>query len=1041
MNTRLTLHLLCAALCGSFHLSVTFAEPIEIAKIERDKDVDFAKEILPVFRKKCLACHNESDAESDLVLETPEAMIKGGTEGPALVAGNSAESYLFQLASHQDEPIMPPEDNEVGAAALTPQELGLLKLWIDQGAKAGDLGTAEIAWQPLPAGVNPVLSVATTLDGQVVAVGRANQIFLHHGTAGISYGRLTDPELLKSEIYKQPGVAHLDMVQSLAFSPDGTRLASGGYRTAKIWKRASHVLNRIEIPGESHTLSPSLNGQEILLALSDGSVKRMDANTGAVADLLQLEGTIVGVGELADRKTVVAASKDKLYVHRDGKTSAAIQAPAPIVAFQIGGENQILTAHADKKIRGWNGNDTILSESSVFESDQPITGMSGMTSNQKIAYSLPGGKVRVLRWNDKKQSREISHGANVTQLAISSNGERLVTYGEDKSVKLWNLTDGKQIQQLTAAPDLAFRVKASKFERDVANRRVANSNKDLDGANKRHKQEEDNLKKSEEKKKSAEADRTKKEEAAKKAETERANAEKALSDLKASIPAAETTIMTSQAQIAKAKPEFDLALAKLAVEQAAFATVADELAKAISARDSAKTASEANNDDVEAAKELANAEEALKRAMAQHDAAGKKRLAAFQTANAANTKRESAENAIKAANERKAKAEKEIKPAEKSLADKQKARDNANNQLKDSVRSVESATSSVAQAKSAIERARIAIEDAKKIVAAREAVAKEKEAQFKNSESARNEFKFEVGSMQFSKSGDVFAFSTTNGRVFVWASQDGSPVSQFDANAHRGMVFIDANRVATIGSGGTVDIATAIPTWALERVIGSPNGKSELSDRVTALCFSPDSKQLAVGGGEPSRSGELRIYDPVDGRLIRDLPETHSDTVFGISYSPNGKQIATCAADRFMKVSDVDTGKVVKTFEGHTHHVLSVSWQADGRVLATAGADKVVKIWNYQDGSQLKTIQGFGKEVTSLRHFGPNDNFVAVSGDQSVYSCNAGGSRKGIGKANDFLYCVSVSPVGNTIAFAGHDSIVRVIDEKGKSVTTLEPPK
>ena len=87
-----------------------------------------------------------------------------------------------------------------------------------------------------------------------------------------------------------------------------------------------------------------------------------------------------------------------------------------------------------------------------------------------------------------------------------------------------------------------------------------------------------------------------------------------------------------------------------------------------------------------------------------------------------------------------------------------------------------------------------------------------------------------------------------------------------------------------------------------------------------------------------------------------------------------------------MKVSDVATGKVAKTFEGHTHHVLSVSWQADGRVLATAGADKVIKVWNYQDGSQLKTIQGFGKEVTALRHFGPNDAFVAVSGDKSIYS-------------------------------------------------------
>ena len=71
-------------------------------------------------------------------METLETIVKGGDAGTALVAGKSAESLLFTRAVGGDDSIMPPEDNGVGAKSLSPEELGLLKLWIDQGAKDDD---------------------------------------------------------------------------------------------------------------------------------------------------------------------------------------------------------------------------------------------------------------------------------------------------------------------------------------------------------------------------------------------------------------------------------------------------------------------------------------------------------------------------------------------------------------------------------------------------------------------------------------------------------------------------------------------------------------------------------------------------------------------------------------------------------------------------------------------------------------------------------------------------------------------------------------
>ena len=176
---RISLSTLVVVSCVSLQLVadrvlVADDETIPIAELKRDTAVDFEKEVLPILRRKCLACHNTTDAESDLVLETPQSILKGGAEGPAAVAGKGSESLLLQVASLQGEPFMPPEDNDVGAKPLTPEELGLIKLWIDQGASGDVGGAAKLNWQPLPPGVNPIYSVAVSPDGQYVAAGRAN---------------------------------------------------------------------------------------------------------------------------------------------------------------------------------------------------------------------------------------------------------------------------------------------------------------------------------------------------------------------------------------------------------------------------------------------------------------------------------------------------------------------------------------------------------------------------------------------------------------------------------------------------------------------------------------------------------------------------------------------------------------------------------------------------------------------------------------------------------------------------------------------------
>ena len=119
-------------------------QKIPIADLRRTLPVNFESEVLPLLAKNCLACHKSVDPENGLVLESPESIRKGGEHGPAVVPGQSGQSRLLQLASHEKNPIMPPADNKVAAAALSPEQLGLIKAWIDQGRKV--LSARSPAW-------------------------------------------------------------------------------------------------------------------------------------------------------------------------------------------------------------------------------------------------------------------------------------------------------------------------------------------------------------------------------------------------------------------------------------------------------------------------------------------------------------------------------------------------------------------------------------------------------------------------------------------------------------------------------------------------------------------------------------------------------------------------------------------------------------------------------------------------------------------------------------------------------------------------------
>jgi WD40 repeat protein len=68
--------------------------------------------------------------------------------------------------------------------------------------------------------------------------------------------------------------------------------------------------------------------------------------------------------------------------------------------------------------------------------------------------------------------------------------------------------------------------------------------------------------------------------------------------------------------------------------------------------------------------------------------------------------------------------------------------------------------------------------------------------------------------------------------------------------------------------------------------------------------------------------------------------------VLSVSWSPDGKTLASGGWDHKIKLWDVAAGKELATLTGHTDEVFAVAWSPDGKTLASASTDKTVKLWD-----------------------------------------------------------------------------------------------
>ncbi len=115
------------------------------------RKVDFEKDVAPIFQTSCMQCHANGKYEADLSIESRAKLLEGGASDPAIVIGKSHQSLLIELVSGTDpDRIMPRKGKR-----LTPEQIGILRAWIDQGADWPKGFILHDANKPIPAKLEP----------------------------------------------------------------------------------------------------------------------------------------------------------------------------------------------------------------------------------------------------------------------------------------------------------------------------------------------------------------------------------------------------------------------------------------------------------------------------------------------------------------------------------------------------------------------------------------------------------------------------------------------------------------------------------------------------------------------------------------------------------------------------------------------------------------------------------------------------------------------------------------------------------------------
>ena len=386
--------------------------------------VDYTKQIVPLWDTYCVDCHSADDADGEFALDTFAALMKGGEEGVAIVAGKAEESLLVKFLEGRSgrggkNEFMPPGKRD----KLKPEEIALIKAWSNAGAKGPLVADAkpmpkEVITPKIAPTVPPkrsIQAVAFSPKAQLIATARYGEVELVNPVNQVTVRKLT---------------GFTGKVNAVAFSPDGEVVYAAGGEAGIVgivrsWKTSDGTALR---SFEGHTdaayaLAVSPDGKWIATGAYDQKIRLWDAATGKEIALLKgHNGAVNSLSFRADGKVLASASADrtvKLWSIPTGQRLDTLSQPTKeqtSVVFSADGKT-LFAAGGDNRIRAWS-----------------------------ISAAAKEGTNKIL-------TSRFAHEGGILNLALSTDGKRLASTATDKTLKVWNTADLTEKLLLEKQPD------------------------------------------------------------------------------------------------------------------------------------------------------------------------------------------------------------------------------------------------------------------------------------------------------------------------------------------------------------------------------------------------------------------------------------------------------------------------------------------------------------------------------------------------------------------------------------------------------------
>ncbi|MBP6022750.1 beta-propeller domain-containing protein [Ferruginibacter sp.] len=238
------------------------------------------------------------------------------------------------------------------------------------------------------------------------------------------------------------------------------------------------------------------------------------------------------------------------------------------------------------------------------------------------------------------------------------------------------------------------------------------------------------------------------------------------------------------------------------------------------------------------------------------------------------------------------------------------------------------------------------------------------------------------GPVEISDSGfasSMFITALSDSTAKIWDNNTGEILTTL--KGHKGDLTS-----ARFNAAGTKVVTASYDKTAK---IWGPNSSKWLVDlrghaaEVLYAEFSPDGKKVVTA----SADGTARIWSTLTGKMLVQFKQ--NDYINTAAFSPNGKNIVTACHNRMAVIWDAVTGKQVMQLKGHTDYVLSATYSPDGKQILTSSWDNTSKIWDAATGQLLFILKGHEGDVTDGEFTPDGKRVITSSSDNTCKVWNA----------------------------------------------------